>query len=199
MRPERIPRTFIDAKVVSSIYVVHRHANLKSAEVNSQPTSSVTLRPVGPADEAFLLNVYASTRADELALVPWTDEQRLAFVGMQFNAQQEHYQKTYPEADHDVILSAGRPVGRLYIARKEHEIRIIDITLLPQERNAGVGSYLIGELLDEATRVGKPLRVYVESFNPSLRLFERLGFYRTEEVGMHILMQWDPPRDERIQ
>lgn len=167
---------------------------MKSAEVNSQPTSSVTLRPVGPADEAFLLDVYAGTRADELALVPWTDEQRLAFVGMQFTAQQEHYRKIYPEANHDIILSAGRPVGRLYIARKEHEIRIVDIALLPPERNAGVGSYLIRELLDEATRAGKPLRVYVESFNPSLPLFERLGFYRTAENGMHILMQWDPPR-----
>ena len=148
--------------------------------MNTQTPSAVTLRAVGPADEAFLLNVYAGTRADELALVSWTDEQRLAFVGMQFTAQQDHYRKVYPEADHDVILSAGRPVGRLYIARKEHEIRIIDITLLPQERNVGVGSYLIRELLDEATRAGKPLRVYVESFNPSLRLFERLGFYRTD-------------------
>ena len=96
---------------------------MKSAEVNSQPTSSVTLRPVGPADEAFLLSVYASTRADEVALVPWTDEQRQAFVRMQFAAQQEHYQKTYPEADHDIILLAGRPLG-LYIARGEREIRI---------------------------------------------------------------------------
>jgi GNAT superfamily N-acetyltransferase len=160
--------------------------------VNTQTPSAITLRAVGPADEAFLLDVYAGTRADELALVPWTDEQRQAFVRMQFAAQQEHYQKIYPEANHDIILSAGRPVGRLYIARKEHEIRIIDITLLPPERNAGVGSYLIGELLDEATRARKPLRVYVESFNPSLRLFERLGFYRTEQNGVHILMQWNP-------
>jgi GNAT superfamily N-acetyltransferase len=160
--------------------------------MNTQTPSAVTLRAVGPADEAFLLDVYAGTRADELALVPWTDEQRQAFVRMQFAAQQEHYQEKYPEANHDIILLAGRPVGRLYVAREEHEIRIVDIALLPPERNAGVGSYLIRELLDEATRAGKPLRVYVESFNPSLPLFERLGFYRAEQNGMHILMQWDP-------
>ena len=161
--------------------------------MNTQTPSAVTLRPVFPADEAFLLDVYAGTRADELALVPWGEEQRQTFVSMQFAAQQEHYRKIYPEASHDIILSAGRPVGRLYIARKEQEIRIIDIVLLPQERNAGVGSYLIRGLLDEAARSGKPLRVFVESFNPSLRLFERLGFYRTDQNGMHILMQWDPP------
>jgi len=171
---------------------------VKSTEVNIQTPLPVTLRAVGPADEAFLLDVYASTRADELALVPWSEEQRQAFVRMQFAAQQEHYQKTYPEANHDIILLAGRPVGRFYIARKESEIRIVDIVLLPPERNAGVGSYLMRGLLDEAAHVGKPLRVYVESFNPSLRLFERLGFYRTGQNGMHILMQWDPPRDERI-
>jgi ribosomal protein S18 acetylase RimI-like enzyme len=165
---------------------------MKSTEVNIQSPSSVTLRPVGPADEAFLLDVYAGTRADELALVSWSEERRQTFVRMQFTAQQEHYRKAHPEANHDIILLGGRPVGRLYVARKEREIRIVDIALLPPQRNAGVGSYLMRGLLDESARAGKPLRVYVESFNPSLRLFERLGFYRTGQNGMHILMQWDP-------
>ena len=156
----------------------------------SPEPSSITLRPVGPDDHDFLLEVYASTRAEELALVPWTSEQSDAFVRSQFNAQQEHYLKTYPGASHDIIMSNGRPVGSLYVARLDQEIRIIDITLLPAERNVGIGSYLINQLLDEAKQTDKITRIYVEEFNPSLRLFQRLGFSPSEQHGIHLLLQW---------
>jgi GNAT superfamily N-acetyltransferase len=158
----------------------------------SPEPANVTLRTVGPGDYDFLVEVYGSTRAEELALTPWTDEQRRAFIQYQFSAQQDHYLKTYPAATHDIIVSNGRPVGRLYVARLDHEIRIIDITLLPAERNAGVGSYLIKRLLDEANRTGKLTRIFVEEFNPSLRLFERLGFSPSEQQGIHVLMQKTP-------
>lgn len=151
---------------------------------------NITLRPVCPDDHDFLLEVYAGTRAEELALVPWTNEQRQAFIRMQFTAQQDHYAKTYPAASHDIIVSDNRQVGRLYVARLDHEIRIVDITVLPSERNGGIGSYLIKQLLDEAKRTGKITRIYVEEFNPSLHLFERLGFLRSDQHGIHVLMEW---------
>jgi len=153
--------------------------------------SPVTLRPVVAADEPLLLEIYASTRAEEMAMVPWTREQQEAFIAMQFAAQQEHYRKVQPDANHDIITLNDRSVGRLYVARTEEYIEIMDITLLPQERNSGIGTSLIKALMDEATRL-RPLRIYVESFNPSLRLFERLGFRRVEEHGVHLLMEWVP-------
>lgn len=156
----------------------------------SAELSNITLRPVGPDDHDFLVEVYGSTRAEELALVPWTSEQRDLFIRSQFAAQQEHYLKTYPGASHDIIMSNGRPVGRLYVARLAQEIRIIDITLLPAERNVGIGSYLIKQLLDDANLTGKVTRIYVEEFNPSLRLFQRLGFSPSEQHGIHVLLQW---------
>ena len=156
----------------------------------SPEPSNITLRPVESDDYEFLVEVYASTRAEELAVVPWTSEQRGMFVRSQFAAQQEHYAQKYPAASHDIILFEGRQVGRLYVARLDQEIRIVDITLLPRERNAGVGSYLLRQLLDEAKRYGKVTRIYVEEFNPSLRLFERLGFSPSEQHGIHLLLQW---------
>ena len=158
----------------------------------SPETANITLRPVGPDDYDFLAGVYGSTRAEEMALVPWTTEQQQTFIRAQFDAQQDHYAKTYPTASHDIIESDKRPVGRLYVARLDHEIRIIDITLLPDERNAGIGSYLIKQLLAGANRAGKITRIYVEEFNPSLRLFERLGFSPSEQHGIHLLMQCNP-------
>jgi len=89
-----------------------------------------------------------------------------------------------------VILRDGRPVGRLYVARLDEEIRIVDITVLPGERNAGIGSQLLSDLMADASNTAKALRVYVESFNPSIKPFERLGFIRKEEQGIYILMEW---------
>ncbi|HEX5885599.1 MAG TPA: GNAT family N-acetyltransferase [Pyrinomonadaceae bacterium] len=155
----------------------------------SPQPANITLRPVGPDDYDFLVEVYGSTRAEELALTPWTIEQQQSFVRSQFAAQQDHYAKKYPTASHDIILSDNRPVGRLYVARLDQEIRIIDITLLPCERNAGIGSFLIKQLLDEANHSKKMTRIFVEEFNPSLRLFERLGFSPSEQHGIHLLLQ----------
>jgi RimJ/RimL family protein N-acetyltransferase len=157
----------------------------------SNVLSEVTLRPVVAADEPLLLEIYASTRAEEMAMVPWTREQQEYFVRMQFVAQQEHYEKLQPEANHDIIILNGRPVGRLYVARTKENIEIMDITVLPQDRNSGVGTSLIKALMDEASTL-RPLRIFVESFNPSLRLFERLGFRAVEEQGIHLLMEWVP-------
>ena len=163
----------------------------------SPAPANVTLRPVTADDHDFLVAVYGSTRAEELALVPWTTEQQQLFVRSQFAAQQDHYAKKYPAASHDIIVSDNRPVGRLYVARLDQEIRIIDITLVPAERNAGIGSYLIEQLLDEANRAGKVTRIYVEEFNPSLRLFERLGFSPSEQHGIHLLLQCNPSQSPR--
>jgi N-acetylglutamate synthase-like GNAT family acetyltransferase len=164
---------------------------MKDHNQTSNGLSAITLRPVVAEDEPLLLEIFASTRAEEMAMVPWTIAQQETFVSMQFAAQQEHYKKLQPDADHDIILSNGRPVGRLYVARTNENIEIMDITLLPQDRNAGIGSSLIRALMNEATS-SRPLRIYVETFNPSLCLFERLGFKAVDEQGFHLLMEWVP-------
>ena len=158
-----------------------------------QAPSNISLRPVVLDDQDFLIEVYARTRAEEMAIVPWTDEQRDQFIRSQFNAQQNHYAQKYPNGTHDVIQSDGRRVGRLYVARLDQEIRIIDITLIPAERNRGIGSYLIKQLLEEARSKNKMTRIYVEEFNPSLNLFKRFGFNMSEQQGFHLLMEWIPP------
>jgi predicted GNAT family acetyltransferase len=84
------------------------------------------------------------------------------------------------------------PVGRLYVSRKEREIRILDVTILPEYRGRGLGTPLIRDLMDEAARAGKSLSVYVETFNPSSNLFERLGFAKVSDDGVNYLMEWRP-------
>ncbi|HEV8267422.1 MAG TPA: GNAT family N-acetyltransferase [Thermoanaerobaculia bacterium] len=155
-------------------------------------TASATLRPAAPEDEGFLCAVYASTREEELAPVPWTKEQKAAFLASQFQAQHAYYREHYAGASFDVIEVDGKPAGRLYVFRGAEEIRIVDVALLPAFRGTGVGSSLLGELLDEARRAGKVVRIHVEVMNRARSLYDRLGFTPIEDRGVYVLMEWRP-------
>lgn len=95
----------------------------------------------------------------------------------------------YPDAEFQIILSDGEPAGRLYVDRWPEEIRIVDIALLPEYRNGGIGTFLLKRLISESEENGKPLSIHVEKFNPALRLYERLGFSTIADRGVYCLMQ----------
>ena len=151
---------------------------------------AITLRTVRAADEPFLRDVYSSTRAEELAQVPWDDQQKAAFLRMQFDAQDRYYREVYPNGAFDVILIEGEPAGRLYVNRGPDEVRIIDIAMLPAYRNRRIGTHLIGALQAEAALARKPLRIHVERFNPAMRLYERLGFQPIADRGVYLFLEW---------
>ena len=153
----------------------------------------VALRPARPEDYEELVRVYASTRADELAQVTWwTYEQKLAFCRQQYEAQKAEYDSRYPEAQYDVILLDGRTAGRLWIGRDEEQIRLLDIAVLPWARGQGIGTAVVGSLIEEARAAGKRLRHMVFITNEGARrLYERLGFVVFEEVGgAYLHMEW---------
>jgi ribosomal protein S18 acetylase RimI-like enzyme len=150
----------------------------------------VALRDMREEDADFLFRVYASTRAQELALTAWNDEQKSHFCRMQFTAQTTDYRANYPEARHTMIECGGKPAGRLIVGRGQREIRIIDIALLPEFRGGGIGTRLLRELMEEAGDAGKTLSIHVEKFNPALRLYLRLGFRPLEDKGVYLLLEW---------
>jgi ribosomal protein S18 acetylase RimI-like enzyme len=151
---------------------------------------NIVLHPVTGADGEFLLSVYASTRAAEMAMVPWSAEQKDVFVREQFEAQSRHYADEHPGASHEVVFRDQVQVGRLYLARRAEGIHILDVTILPQFQKAGIGTVLLRRLLDEASAGGKSVTIYVESFNPSLGLFRKLGFAPVSENGFQLLLRW---------
>lgn len=151
----------------------------------------IVLRPVKwEEDGAFLRRVYASTRAEELAITGWSEEQKAAFCEMQFTAQDSHYRKHYPTAAFLVIENQGAPIGRLYVDRCSSELQVIDISLLAEHRGAGVGTLLLSELQSEARAAGKVVSIHVEKFNHARRLYERLGFRVKEDKDIYLLMEW---------
>lgn len=154
---------------------------------------TISLRTAEDADQEFLRDLYASTRADEMAMVPWSDDEKRTFLAMQCDAQFADYSTRFPSAEHSIVLVDANDVGRIWIDRRPDEIRLLDIALLPEHQNAGVGADLLTRLQGEATRAGVALRHSVARDNDdAMRFYRRMGFEVVEEWDMHDLMEWTP-------
>jgi ribosomal protein S18 acetylase RimI-like enzyme len=159
-------------------------------DLNLTTNHKIDLRPIGPGDEDFLYQVYASVRGEELAACGWSEEQQKLFLNMQLKARGQSYLMYYPELDDKVILHNEKPVGRLIVSRSHEAVRLVDITLLPDCRCTGIGTALIRNLFNEAKAANKPVRLQVENTNPlALTLYQRLGFMVTGETQTHIQME----------
>lgn len=157
----------------------------------------IALRAVQPEDEDFLLQVYAASRADEMALVDWDEAQKMTFLRSQFEAQAAQYHARFPDAEYSVILYKDRSVGRFWIGRTPEQIRLLDIAILPEFQNRGIGAVLLKSLVDESEAAAKPLRHMVFKMNvDALRFYERFGFTPIEDVGAYIHMERLPANAE---
>lgn len=153
----------------------------------------VSCRPANDEDLPFLAALYASTRAEEVAATCWPPAAQAQFLAQQFDAQHRHYRTYYPDAEWLVLKRGGEAIGRLYIEAWKHEVRIIDIALLPASRGGGIGAAVIGDVMAMAGAAGKRVSIHVEKFNPAMRLYLRLGFCPVEDKGVYDLLEWAPP------
>ena len=152
----------------------------------------MTRRPADAADEDFLFRLYASTRAEELAAFGWPPAMQESFLRMQFQARRQAYDAAYPEAAGTILLADGVAAGAAIVWRGPSEIRLVDIALMPEFRNRGLGTLWIGRLVDEARASGLPLRLSVLLGNRAARLYQRLGFKPRQSAGsMYIEMEHD--------
>jgi len=170
----------------------HDLADIEALMHMKNEKADLVLREATPEDESFLLEVYASTRIEELEGFGWDDNQKQAFIRMQFLARE----RSYPRVGDRIILLDGRPVGRLMIDRNEAAILLRDIALLTEYRNAGIGSRLIRDLMHEATAAGKSIELHVVASSPAVRLYERLGFRSSsaEPEAAYLEMKWVPAK-----
>ena len=120
----------------------------------------------------------------------WDEAQKEWFLHMQFDLQTRSYAQAFPEADCQVILRDGEPIGRLMVDRTPDQILLVDIALLPEHRNAGIGTALVTMVLNEAASAGKPVVLHVEKHNRARFLYERLGFSTSEWNDVYLEMRW---------
>jgi ribosomal protein S18 acetylase RimI-like enzyme len=152
----------------------------------------IELRPEEKKDDVFIEALYRSTREAELNFTDWTEEQKKTFVMMQSMAQLAEYKIKYPGAAFRVIIYKKKDVGRFYTWENENEVRLIDITLVPQFRGKGIGSFLLHELIKKSAKDQKKITLHVDPVNPALQLYLRSGFVHIKNNGRYYYMERYP-------
>lgn len=151
---------------------------------------ALTLRAERPEDAAFLSQLFAGSRWSEFASLPWTEAQKRAFLQQQYDLQAAQYKTHHPNAAFSIIEWGSCAIGRFYVDRNGKDIHIIDITLVAEYRNRGMGSELLQTLLAEAMETGCNIKLHVAHSNPARQLYQRLGFRITADEGVYLAMTW---------
>lgn len=150
---------------------------------------SAVLRPQRAGDADFLLRLYCSVRSREFAAAGWPEPMLAQFLAQQFRLQSMQYESNYPGIEQWIVELDRREVGRFYLWPAPAELRIVDLSLLPEARGKGIGSALIESAARRAAASGLPLRLSVAKDNPALGLYLRLGFVIVAEQEIYVQME----------
>jgi ribosomal protein S18 acetylase RimI-like enzyme len=151
------------------------------------------LEPAAPSDDEFLFKLYSSTRRGEVERWGWDARQIEGFLRMQMIAQRHGYEAAYPQAERLMIKVDGTSAGRFIVDRSASHVTLVDISLLPEFQNRGVGTRLISNLMAECQSTSRSLKLHVARGNRAIRLYERLGFSLMSEDAMYLQMEWHGP------
>lgn len=152
----------------------------------------ITLREATPEDMEFLARLYFDTRRQEVAAWGWPLQQQEMFLRMQFDAQFRSYRSAFPDATNHIVCLDGSAVGHMLVGQEPSGTRLIDVALLEEHRNRGIGSGLLRQLLHECESQGRTLRLQVLQGNPAIRLYQRMGFLQSSTDPMYAQMEWTP-------
>ena len=150
----------------------------------------LTQRDATPSDRAFLLALYASTRADEFAQFGWPPQMERAFMQLQFEAQRGDYERRYPAARCRIVELRRCPVGRLWTARDGDSLVVLDIAIVTDLRGQGIGTECLRGVQRQAAEAGLAVDLQVVAGSPAQHLYERLGFRNVGASEVRQAMTW---------
>jgi len=142
---------------------------------------NVSLRAAVDAD-------FEACRRTYFAEMDWVNER----LGLKRDDQESMFRRLWDPAQVCVIQADGIDVGWLQtvVSKSEHMLGQIFVDAPYQRR--GIGTEVLSRIIDEASRMRLPVRLAVVKFNPSRRLYERLGFHVTHEDERKVYMSREP-------
>jgi GNAT superfamily N-acetyltransferase len=140
----------------------------------------VSLRAAVDAD-------FEACRRTYFAEMDWVNER----LGLKRDDQESMFRKLWDPAQVCIIQADGVDVGWLQsvVSKSEHMLGQIFVDAPFQRR--GIGTEVLSRIIEEASGRGLAVRLAVVKFNPSRRLYERLGFRVTHEDERKVYMSRD--------
>lgn len=105
--------------------------------------------------------------------------------------QRNFFDETFEVSRIQIIYDNQQPAGILRVERRDKEIFLSEIYILPTFQNQGIGSLLLAQLKAEARQENLPLQLTVLQVNQAARRFyERHGLSCTGEIKHHYVMTY---------
>jgi GNAT superfamily N-acetyltransferase len=139
------------------------------------------LRAATPDDYAFAEAIYIdSMRPLMQQLARWNEAERRSALRRSFRA-----------ADTSIVILDGRDVGWMQVSERDTDYNLAQLQLLDDYCGLGIGTRLIGALLDKALGEDRTVSLSVIRINRAIGLYERLGFRIVDPEATPILdMVW---------
>ena len=148
----------------------------------------VLLRRVDADDAAILRRAFASTREPDLIATGLPAAMMDQLIDMQFRAQNMQFEATYPALQRLAVIRDGIPIGRLYLDEAKDTVTLVDIALLTETRAKGIGTAILGDVIEWAA--GRRVELHVARDNPARRLYLRAGFITCVEGPVYDRMKY---------
>lgn len=142
----------------------------------------IRLRPATAADRELIEGLYLESMTVLLT----------ALGSFDAHAVKRRLLAIHRREDARMVLADGAVVGWLEVGVGPDRLTLHQVHLVEAVRGRGLGTRLVTWLQAAATRLNRPLMLYVVSNNPARRLYERLGFSVVGDSGVKIRMCYDP-------
>jgi ribosomal protein S18 acetylase RimI-like enzyme len=147
-----------------------------------RPNQLLQLRAATPEDAEFLFQLQRATMREYVEQT-WSWDERW---------QRAHFQEKFDPARNQIVVLDNRDIGVIAAERREDEVFLTSLYILPEYQRRGIGTLLIKSVIEGAFQEGLPVRLRVLKVNPARRLYERLGFTVVEEAYTHYYMKATP-------
>ncbi len=143
--------------------------------------SSYTLRPAREEEFEALWQMHREAFHD-YAVATWGEWDEVA--------RHAEFRTEFDGQPLTAIMVDGRLAGALRLEQHPDHLFVDEIMIGAAERGRGLGTRVMRDVMDEAARLDKPVRLSVFKVNPARRLYERLGFRRVGGDTHRDVMEW---------
>lgn len=144
--------------------------------------NDIRLRRAEKSDMTWLYQTFKLTMQDYIARTWGWDEL----------FQHHSFHDNLPAASFTIATRENVDIGAYSVLEKKDHFWLEMVLVLPEKQNAGVGSFLLTQVQQRASKREQPVRLSVLKVNPALRFYQRLGFQVTGQDQWSYKLEWVP-------
>jgi GNAT superfamily N-acetyltransferase len=141
----------------------------------------ISLRAAQPDDFLFARQMYYET-------MRWISER---LFGWDQAREDEKFAQQFKLDEVEIVVVDGRDAGWLQTQNDQRAITLGQLYVTPALQRRGIGTEVLGRVLERARRERKAVILSVAKINPARRLYERHGFHTTHEDRYKVYMRRD--------